>query len=461
MRPYCIDLTDRALALARGGQLLSSAPSVVFDGSTPEIQGAAAFGALRLHPTAASTRHLLAVLTEAASQGRPIELLSSELKLRLSAFPPRSDERIWIASPAVAEARGLGAFLGVARDLGLTVDGFVDAATASVAALALDGPAIVLELGLHHVAATAVERAGNQVSRRRTVASDGGGWLEAHQSWLELVSRTMVKQTRFDPLHDASTEQQVFDSLRRLSLDATTHGQAKACLNQGAERFEVTLSRDQLGEATSGLRREVMRLLHALRPAGTAICLVAPGTLIELPGLKEDLESLAGCELISLADGFAAAAVSLLELPERPAGEPVRLLRRLPVRSAVLGDLATREPLGHTRLSPPSHVLLAGQAYALAGEPLVVGRDPGQLPGVATRALSLAQGLAGVSRRHCTFLASGSEIVLLDHSRFGTFVNGERVMERVRVHAGDRVRLGEPGIELALIAVGEGVGASS
>jgi pSer/pThr/pTyr-binding forkhead associated (FHA) protein len=47
------------------------------------------------------------------------------------------------------------------------------------------------------------------------------------------------------------------------------------------------------------------------------------------------------------------------------------------------------------------------------------------------------------------------QIVLLDHSSFGTFVNGERVAERVRVHAGDRIRLGEPGVELALIAVGE------
>jgi hypothetical protein len=34
------------------------------------------------------------------------------------------------------------------------------------------------------------------------------------------------------------------------------------------------------------------------------------------------------------------------------------------------------------------------------------------------------------------------------------------VLERVRVHAGDRVRLGEPGIELALIAVGGAAGDS-
>jgi pSer/pThr/pTyr-binding forkhead associated (FHA) protein len=50
------------------------------------------------------------------------------------------------------------------------------------------------------------------------------------------------------------------------------------------------------------------------------------------------------------------------------------------------------------------------------------------------------------------------EVVLIDHSAFGTFVNGERVSERVRVHAGDRVRLGEPGVELALIAVSDGAG---
>jgi pSer/pThr/pTyr-binding forkhead associated (FHA) protein len=96
-------------------------------------------------------------------------------------------------------------------------------------------------------------------------------------------------------------------------------------------------------------------------------------------------------------------------------------------------------------------VLWDGRAYAIHGDSLVVGREQSNDP----RFINLPDGLAGVSRRHCTFVHDGEELVLLDHSTFGTFVNGERVRERVRIYAGDRVRLGEPGIELALIAVGQ------
>ncbi len=91
---------------------------------------------------------------------------------------------------------------------------------------------------------------------------------------------------------------------------------------------------------------------------------------------------------------------------------------------------------------------MEGQVYALNGaESLVLGRAP-----FGVRTIKLADGLAGVSRRHCTFAQDANEIMLVDHSTFGTFVNGERVVERVRVRAGDRVWLGDPGVELALIS---------
>jgi hypothetical protein len=358
-----------------------------------------------------------------------------------------------MAVPARASAQGLSAMLAIARSLSLPVDGFVDSAVASVAALGLERSAIVLEVGMHHAAATYIDRDGAQVRRRRTVISERGGLMSFYQGWLELVSTTMVKQTRFDPLHDAATEQQLFDSLAGWAREAADQGSANAVLTKGAERFEVALTRDQFAQAGQSLHRELVRLLHELRPAGAPVTLVVPAVIGQLPGLHDELEQFVDCELVSLPEGFAALAISKLDLPERTSDDPVRLLRRLPVsegpgeNTAVgRGTLSTR----HGRNVSPSHLLLNGQVYALGVESIVIGRLP-----AGPRTIALPDGLAGVSRRHCTLAPEGDELVLLDHSSFGTYVNGERVAERVRVRAGDRVRLGDPGVELALIAVDE------
>jgi len=366
-------------------------------------------------------------------------------------------ERVWVAVPARAEVAGLEAMLGIARRLTLPVDGFIDSAVASVAGLRLEQNAIVLELGLHHAAATAVDcEAAAQIRRRRALIAERGGILELYQAWLEMISKTMVKRSRFDPLHDAATEQQLFDAVPSLAREAAATGSTTASVTKGKECFEVALTRDQFAQAADPIYRALLALPHQLRPAGVPVAIVVPARVAELPGLREQLEQFIGCELVSIPDGFAAAATSLLSLPEPPSeGDSVRLLRRLPIptsqlQSSALDDV-TREILGQRRASgpAPSHVLLDDRAYALSDDTLVVGRTQG------TRHISLPDGLAGVSRRHCTFAHDGDELVLLDHSTFGTYVNGERVQERVRVYAGDRVRLGEPGVELALIAVGE------
>ncbi len=96
----------------------------------------------------------------------------------------------------------------------------------------------------------------------------------------------------------------------------------------------------------------------------------------------------------------------------------------------------------------PTHLVYLGRAYALTAEPLVVGRGA-----QGARAVAVAGASAGVSRAHCTLVRSGGDAVLEDHSSYGTFLNGERVQRRARLSAGDRIRVGTPGVELELVRI--------
>jgi hypothetical protein len=452
VKAFAIELNDRCVSLARDGVVLASAPSTIFDGGGTEPSGTNAWHALRRQPTTTSTRHLGQLVSQPAPSARAAALLSAELGQHLAKNPPAAGEHVWITAPIRSDANGLGTVLGIAQGLGLTVDGFIDSAAVTVASVKAARSALVLELGLHHAAAAAVDSSG-QARRRRAVVSEQGGLIDLYQAWLAFISTAMIKRTRFDPFTNAMTEQQLFDALPALTRQTAETGSTTAAVSNGEARFEVSLTRDQFAEAAHSIYRELIRLLHALRPAGAEVTLVMPEGVAALPGFRELLQQFIGCELITVPEGFAAAATSLLDLPQAVSGEPVRLLRRLPLQEqGALAEGISREVLGRGGLgsTAPSHLLFDGRAIPLVASSLVVGRAPG-----AGQALALPEGLAGVSRRHCTFVRDGSEVVLVDHSHYGTFVNGERVSERVRIHAGDKVRLGEPGIELSLISIGE------
>jgi pSer/pThr/pTyr-binding forkhead associated (FHA) protein len=55
---------------------------------------------------------------------------------------------------------------------------------------------------------------------------------------------------------------------------------------------------------------------------------------------------------------------------------------------------------------------------------------------------------------HCTLVAERGRALVRDHSRYGTFLNGERVEGEAELGAGDRLRVGTPGVVLELVTVG-------
>jgi hypothetical protein len=104
----------------------------------------------------------------------------------------------------------------------------------------------------------------------------------------------------------------------------------------------------------------------------------------------------------------------------------------------------------------PTHLVYRGLARAILAEPLAIGTA---VP-AGRRALAVAAG-PGISRVHCTVARAADGVWLEDLSTYGSFVNGERVGGRVSLRAGDRLRLGSPGVECELVRVVDDDGAAS
>lgn len=461
---FGLSIDDRALAVAAGGRVLGVAPAIARRTGGGELLGTTALDILRSRPAEASARHWSDIAAESAAGAAALSVAAAELRQRLraagEALRAMGDGlgaagqtfAAWVAVSAAFSPRALSDVLAVAQAAGMRTHGFVDAAVATVAPLGLARPAIVLEMGLFHVAATAVE-CGATVRRRRSIVSRSGGLLDICQSWLDVVSAAMVLRTRFDPLHDAAVEQRLFGELPRLSAQTVETGSATVALEGPAgEQHEVQIARDQLAAAAAAPYRELERCLHELRRAGAPVAVIVPQALLALAGLRERLETLSDCELVVVPEGWAAAVVSQMPVDEA-ANAPVRLVRRLAATAtSPQGGAPQRQQLGERpgEEIDPTHLLHAGRALPLTARGLTVGREGNGAD------ITVPEGAAGISRRHCTILRDGDGVVLVDHSRHGTWVNDERVAGRARLHAGDQVRIGEPGIELALISVGGG-----
>lgn len=486
-----IDLSDRALSIARDGVLLALAPSVVRSATAGGGQaGESMLGRERIAPTEVSTEHWISLARgarglidepAAASGDTPtgdslaLRTAAAELAARAAHAGLTRDSGVEMLTAAPFDARNLGAVLALAAAAGLRVTGFRDAAVVAAAALNVAGDALVVELGLHHCAVTRVSRvdAGWARSGQR-LDTQAGGQVDLQQQWMALAAEAFVRRTRFDPLHDAATEQQLHDALPAAVAQAATAGQAQLGIRGPVGRaLSAELTRDQLALPVQAFMRSLLRQLHALRPAGATVTLILPLVLAQAPGIDAVLAEFQGCELIAMPDGLAAQALSAALAsgacaPATPGVDgSVQLLRRIAgapsprPESAMPGAATEQGTLAHaaaavrrTRIGggapqpAPTHLLYAGRALPIGTQPLEIGRGA-----AGARMLGLPEGLAGVSRLHCSLRREGSQVLLVDHSRHGSFINGERVSGSAVLHAGDTLRVGDPGVEMAMIAV--------
>lgn len=454
-----LELNDAGLILARAAagqvELMAEEPGFALLDGDELRTGVDAQGRARLRPLYAQNRYWRELGVEPLA--RPLggartaaDLAFTQLERFLA--PHRDPQGVVLAVPAGYSREQLGLLLGVANEAGAQVRGLVDLALAACSLAPVPPRVLHLDLELHRATLAVLEHAGGEeapLRRARFEIQPGHGWLGLAQSWIELIAETFVRKTRFDPLHEAATEQRLADALpewlRRLE-DADT---LDVELEFGATTHRVEIARLDFIAAAEHHYAALLRLVQDVRPAGHAIELRIGERAAQLPGLTERFAALRDCVVTVLPRGAAAlGSLKHADLIVRPA-DSVALVYRLPMPG--VGDTQAASQTGPAVATPPerrpTHVLFGARAWSVDEQALTLGWSVPE----GSRALVLPAGVPGVSRQHCTLTRRDGAVVLEDHSTFGSWVNEERVSGRAVLEVGDRVRLGTPGVTLEMI----------
>jgi hypothetical protein len=362
---------------------------------------------------------------------------------------PPGGEGTWFVLSPPPDVAALGEQLAQLRAAGFAVQGFVDRAALLAAWLELAAQLVVLDLSRQQISISVASAEGESAALRRHVALPGGE-RALHAAWLELARATLVQQTRFDPLHDQRGEAQLRAELSRLAAGAQRAGQASLAIDTGSGELTLTLTRDQLAEAAAPVLRPLAAALQSLSAASAGSVLLVPESLLGIPGLDAALANARFTSMYRFADDLAASAAALLPVAASVPGGAVpyrtqlqRLAQVAPADALVPLQLSGRDPDVMA-----THVVYRGRALPITAAGIVIGRDPGDAGG-----LRLPEGLAGLSRRHCTLRREGGRSQVIDHSSHGSFVDGARVRGRALLPAGSTLKLGDPGVEFALVAL--------
>lgn len=368
---------------------------------------------------------------------------------------PRHNDRLpvvegaegWFTLAPQTDLAALGELLAQLRASGHAVRGFVDRAALLLACCELPTPLTVLELSPSQLSVSVASRDAQMASLRRQVALPGGE-RALTAAWLELARSTLVQQTRFDPLHDQRHEVQLRASLPQLAAEAGRSGRTSIVVEAATGALSLVLTRDQLAAAAAPILAPLSSALQALSAAHGAGALLVPADLLDVPGIDEVLAGARFARQLRLDTALVTRALRLLPLEAAvPAGAvPYRTqlpLAATPVPADVFTPLQLR---GQQPTTMATHVVYRGRALPLSAQGLVLGRDAGE------SALPLPEGIAGLSRRHCTLRREQGRSHVVDHSSHGTFLDGARVQGRALLPAGSTLRLGDPGVELQLVA---------
>lgn len=453
MKTLALEIHDAGLLAVDESGVLAGTPSspgyALLDGGTV-FTGRQAVDRARAKPRFVHHRFWLDLDGRSLPRPFPSELSAADLAhAHLGGYwrALGSDaESVLLAVPGTFSETQLGLLLGIARACEIPVDGMVDAALAAASGFAAE-KVLFLDLHLHRLVATEVRRQRDEVVRRRVEVAEDAGMVALQDALARRFAELFVNATRFDPLHSAPSEQELFRRLPEWLEALRREESVEVSMESGPRRHAVEVDRASIATSVEPIYGRVLELVRAFERPGERSTLLVTHRLAGQPGFGEHLERAGELDVAVLPEGAAGtAALRARQAILAPGEESLPFVLRLPLATdAVRVDAPGKDEGGVANGRVPTHLVKGGLAYPVSGEPFLAVApwdDPGREPEAKAPSCKIFETEGGV---------------VADVGRgAGVFLNGAEVSGRVTLAAGDLLEVGASRpLELRMIAVVE------
>ncbi|MDJ0928872.1 MAG: FHA domain-containing protein [Gammaproteobacteria bacterium] len=444
-----LDLNDAALTGVADDELLFSEPGYALAPDGQLDFGSAAWAQARRYPRRVQNRYWRelsddAIAAPVGSAESTADLVHDHLAKLWDQYGGGRDG-VALAVPSYWSPGQLALLLGIGEEVGLTVRAIVDQTIASTRREYPGRALLAIDVSLHEATVSEIGQDGCAVLNRRHHLP-GLGIEALERAVVERIAATFVDNARFDPLHHADSEQFLYDHLYSWLMQLGRDSGMTATIGYRDNEFTADLERDALAARVADLCEPLLQQVRALLPAGGATAIQLAGKLGDFPGLAAALSALPDVEVF-LLDPTAAARGVLRDAARAGAGDAYRLQTTMtwdqpPAPATGVPATAAAE------IAAPTHLVFGSQAFRLGSRALSIGMElsPGDF------GIQLSGRMTGISRQHCSVHHENGRVVLTDHSRYGTNLNGHRIQTSAVLQAGDVISIGSPAREFVLVA---------
>lgn len=374
----------------------------------------------------------------------PAHLISFHLKEIKNSL--RSDHSLTVVYPPYMNAKQLSLFLGIANACDISIQAFVQSPVAATRRRYIDSKLVHLDLHLHGMSVSVMQN-NQDSSIDESLIIGKCGLIELNKAWAEMISSAFIEKLRFDPLHSAKSDQILYDNLDNWVVCALNNDQVEVKIDFRNQSNAIFIDSPEFHKAVKSNYRLLVNKLRSIFTKDDFPVIQVSDQVARLPGIISILESSFSCKIVILDDlEIEMGATRCIDndfLSDNPLNKKSLEFDNSPLK-------VDQNKLQSFHGNKPTHILFGYEIYKISESPIVIGT----MPSDENRFIKIESDAPGISREHFSIFIKDDMCIIRDLSRYGTFLNKERIKNETVLQIGDSLSIGSPVKEFILISEG-------